>query len=65
MMQFEAVTSQTQGLIVLTGRFPGVVAAQVPRRSNDRVESGSGDFGGGGATGSSNGGAAATGGQQQ
>ncbi len=65
MMQFEAVTTQTQGLVVLTGRFPGAIAAQVPRRSSDRVESGESDFGGGGNTGSANGGAAATGGGQQ
>ncbi len=65
MMQFEAITSQTQGLVVLTGRFPAAIAAQVPRRSSDRVESGASDFGGGQTTGSANGGAAATGGQQQ
>ncbi len=64
MSTFEATTTQTQGLIVLTGRFPEVMAAQVPVRSTDRVESGDSDFSGG-ATGPGNGGAAATGGSQQ
>lgn len=58
MTAFEAVTTQTQGLIVLTGRFPSAVAAQVPRRSEARVESGDADFQGGAGTGAAGGGAA-------
>ena len=46
-MEFEAITRQTQGLVVITGRFPGTAAGQVPRRNSDRVESGDADFGGG------------------
>lgn len=46
-MNFEAVTKQTQGLVILTGRFPSEVAAQVPRRSSARVESGESEFGSG------------------
>ncbi len=40
----ESTTRQTVGSIVLTGRFPADIAAQVPRQSGDRVESGNSAF---------------------
>lgn len=40
-----AVTRQTVGMVFLQGRFPEAVAAQVPPRNSDRVESGNAGFG--------------------
>ncbi len=44
MGSLETVTNQSVGTIVLAGRFPSEVAAQVPRQSSDRVESGNAVF---------------------
>lgn len=43
-MPRDSVIRQTVGMVFLVGRFPEAVAAQVPPRSGDRVESGNADF---------------------
>lgn len=40
----DSIIRQTVASVVLQGRFPEVVAAQVPRQSSDRVESGNATF---------------------
>ena len=44
MNTLESTTRQTVGSIGLAGRFPEEIAAQVPRQSSDRVESGNAVF---------------------
>jgi hypothetical protein len=41
---FNSTIRQTIGSVVLQGRFPAEIAAQVPRQSSDRVESGNASF---------------------
>jgi hypothetical protein len=44
MMDIESTVKQTSGVVVLQGRFPEEMAAQVPPLRNDRVESANESF---------------------